>query len=155
MLCDGHLYTIINDVLYEVDLFTFTELAQIPGILSTGYTRMCTFNRKIVVTNETQFFEFYKNRFIEITFRNEDGEPIRSEDTALYNFGNNMLLQVRREQVRCLYRVGENYNCSYISTFVGSRQLGNSGLIVYPSMVIDLTNFTIRDVVNDSRDMFF
>jgi hypothetical protein len=76
-LCKGKLYALVRDILYTIDLFTVTEILQIPGELNPGFYRCCVVNDKIVVTNEKQFF-FYDEiniRFTEIVIK-IDNAPI-------------------------------------------------------------------------------
>jgi len=41
---NGKLYALVSDTLFEIDVFTFTEIARIPDIRGGGYGRFCVFN---------------------------------------------------------------------------------------------------------------
>ncbi|CAL6051018.1 Conserved_hypothetical protein [Hexamita inflata] len=141
-LYNNKLYTLINNVLVNVDLFTVTEVLTIPASSNNSSNQLCMYNNQLLMTNQQQFFvmegdqltvkEFYLN-----------GQCIKSEKSRIYSFGpitvayvdingRNLIIQLNDDKCVVLY-------CSKIIPYLAVSGLWIMKIAECQFVVVDLT----------------
>ncbi|CAL6064820.1 Conserved_hypothetical protein [Hexamita inflata] len=141
-LFNNKLYTLINNVLVNVDLFTVTEVLTIPASSNNSSNQLCMYNNQLLMTNQQQFFvmegdqltikEFYLN-----------GQCIKSEKSRIYSFGpitvayvdingRNLIIQLNDDKCVVLY-------CSKIIPYLAVSGLWIMKIAECQFVVVDLT----------------
>ncbi|CAL5996060.1 Conserved_hypothetical protein [Hexamita inflata] len=107
-LCNGKLYALICDVLYQIDLNHVYQLQKIPDVQASGYSRMCIYKNQILVSNERQFYLWNDNQqqFCEKQFYFENDE-IKPNDVHLYSFGSNATVRIKWKGRNCILQLNE------------------------------------------------
>ncbi|CAL5975488.1 Conserved_hypothetical protein [Hexamita inflata] len=143
--CSGSVYSLLGDTVFQVSLFTFKEIARVPGLNTGGYCRICVYESSILVTNEKQFYQLIDNKLVEKVFC-IDNTPIETPiECGLFSYGDVAVVQLVYKKISKIIKLGEN--CEMIYEGNCSAQIPMCGLWPFSTtnnqtLIVDLTNIT-------------
>ncbi|CAL6018205.1 Conserved_hypothetical protein [Hexamita inflata] len=141
-LNNNKLYTLINNVLVNVDLFTVTEVLTNPGTTNSSSNQLCMYQNQLLITNQQQFFVMEGDQLTVKEFV-LNGQCVKSEKSRIYSFGTitvayvdingrNLIIQLNDDKCTVLY-------CSKIIPYLAVSGLWIMKIAECQFVVVDLT----------------